>query len=138
MPPCVGHPWHLPAPRAYRGIAMPAVSIPRMWMLWWGPALSLERALAMTDLGCCTFDHTPAPQAVSVQPTPIFSPVCLLKLEFQHPSPHTHQQAHIWGLGEDQGSHDHLCWSLSVVPVAFWLLHSPLSLLGSLSVLADS
>ena len=65
-----------------------------------------------------------------------FPQVCPLKPKFQHLAPMPTSR-HASGWGVQQGGQARPCQPLSVLPVAGWLLHSPLSLWSSLAGPAD-
>ena len=67
----------------------------------------------------------PSPQAVSLQPTALFSPGLLSKSQVPVPSPILHWWMHVSGWGMQGCGTDYLCRSHCVLLVTDWLLHFP-------------
>ena len=74
---------------------------------------------------------------LSTQPSPVLSPGLSSEAWILASSPHVHQPTCISGWQQHPSGQDCLCRSPSVLPAANQLLHSPLSVWSSLSVLAE-
>ena len=87
----------------------------------------------------CSLTTFQSLQAISMQPTSVFSQACPLNPELlvSVPSPCPHQWTHVSDWHMQGGGTVHLCKSLFVLPAANQLLCSSLSLWSSLLVLPD-
>ena len=127
--PCL-HMWathrHLCPPRTHRGGAAPAVSVQKMSLLWWDPALPssthFNNGTSVAEPGsflCASqvvAGSTLKPlQAISMQPIPVLSPGLSFGAQVLAPSPHMHQHTPVLTWGMQQGGRDPLCWSVCVL-----------------------